>query len=251
MGSDNQQISPEEMADRMDAMLGVAQPGAAARASSPPETAAIRHGGYIRGIMRCSRKFPCWDCCDRRVEGQACPIEIEWAIAERARIVREMTECGLDPERYGRLVDDAIRTGLRCERLQCYEQVMGSIHPGAALEGVLALQPAVAALPGMQRMWRSALEAIGLTPASIKALSDEREADAVGAFFSRLSGARPRALAAGEAIDAEVVESEGDGDGLRQQDPAAPEQDGTTTAQDTANDNGPGGDGDDNDENGG
>jgi len=173
-----------------------------ARAASPPETAALRHGGYVRGIMRCNHKLPCWRQCMMRAEGQPCPLEEQWCEQQRPRIVAAVIESGHDPELYGGLIDDALISELRYRRIQAYEAVMGTIDAEAAAEGTLMLQPAVASLDRFQRMWFSALEALILTPAARTRLEASRRDDEAGELALAIIGAQERARR-GKPMDVE------------------------------------------------
>ena len=217
-----------------------------------PQKPAMKHGGYSPALKTCWEGCPLALAgrCDCPCPGQECPIE-------RARydamlpVYREIVaqDGVLDLRVATPMISDAVLAMIQYERILAWAAIMPEVTRTDAAAGAFEIQGGHKAIAAFRHAWHKAQAALLLTGPARMQLDAERQAQTAGGVAAMIVEMSRQALAAPAA---EVVDAEFEDDDLRQDGNriGGAEQDGTTTAQDTANDNGQSGDGDDNDEEG-
>ncbi len=145
-----------------------------ATAATHQETAAVSHGAYMQGRMRCDL-CACREICPHFVEGAECELEAAYSSERRRQLSGALRECGHDVELHAPLISQVIVAEMMRDRVLRFVDAMGMLLPKAAERGIVQVQPAVALVPQLQREARGALEALNLTPAALAKLEADRE----------------------------------------------------------------------------
>lgn len=176
-----------------------------ARAESPPERAAVTHGGYSRGPLHCDA-CKIAETCERYQAGELCALDVEFTQRRRRELAQALQESGHKLQLHAPLIERAVLTGLLVERMTRYLAVYGDLHGGALRKGTVAAQPGAEYLLKAISAERQALEALNLTPAAMAKLRAQQEAHGP---VSELGMAVHRAGALEEGVTDAEFEEEG------------------------------------------
>lgn len=144
-----------------------------ARAESPPETAAVKHGLHLRsGVgLRCENCKVREECPDYAPDGR-CALEAEYIPDRRRQLARLLQEDGHDPADFAPLIEGAVWAEIRWARATRYIDVHGEIRHGT--DG-----PDYTGVAKEARKLRKdvvdALEALNLSPAARAKLAAQRQ----------------------------------------------------------------------------
>lgn len=184
-----------------------------ARAESPPEKAAIRHGVWLQPgvVMRCE-KCLCMQHCPEAGQGE-CPIEVAYIPERQQRICQAITEDGGDPDLLAPLIVSAVWAEVRLARAMRALAVLGEMQPEAAAHGIAVYQPVADQVPKLQDALERRLDALNLTPAARAKLEADRQQSAgtrvVGMVIAQQSTEQERRQ---KAIEAEFEAEDDDSD---------------------------------------
>lgn len=156
-----------------------------ARAQSPPETAAVRHGLYLdtAPYMLCDA-CQVQDQCPYYTPDGDCALERDWAERQHRLICQCLAEDGHDPERYESLIMSAIGAQLDLARVERYQRHVRLIRRDE--HGDHRRVHVAQELRKLRRDVRDALAELTLTPASrAKLAADGSEPQAAGAQMAR------------------------------------------------------------------
>lgn len=178
-----------------------------------PETAPLKHGAYVRGIVVCWERCPMALAgrCDQHTTGQDCPHE-------QARydgmyvLLHELVERDglMDPRLAVTLIGSAIQRLLWYERLLAYAAVMEAVHPDDMAEGRFLVQSGHAAIEAAEKRWDRALDQLLLSPTARLELESTLQDTRTGAVAAQIVALDRQAT----VVDTEF-EAAADGDGAR------------------------------------
>jgi len=212
-------VDPDEYRQRIGDSDG-STPQQRAMAASPPETAAVTHGGYVRGPLHCDA-CAIWDHCDRYEPGAICALDDEFSRERRKQLARALERSGHDLKLHGPLVERAVIAGVLIERMARYLAVHGDLEPEQLQKGIVKAQPGAEYLLKCIGAERSALEALQLTPDAMARMENERRESGASALVAAVWDAADRRIAsdADDAPPAGTAGAEpgtGDSDGTAQ-----------------------------------
>jgi adenine-specific DNA glycosylase len=178
-----------------------------------PQTAAIKHGAYLRAgsYMSCDR-CPKAEQCRAYRAGKRCQLEEAFADERRVQIEDAVRANGGSPTLHGPLIDSLIIAEMRCARLSRYIAEEGETETDD--QGREMLRDVSKELGKLQKQMIDLLKALGLTPAQImEQQMQHQDASGLTELILRMDQQRSSEAVAGREDDVIDVEcEEGDGE---------------------------------------
>lgn len=173
-----------------------------ARAAGDPETAALRHGLWMRdGMLMLCDRCPCARACEFARPGERCLLERSYVERRAAQMRAVLLAEGHDPLLHEALTTAAIWAEVRLGRAMRQTAVAGEFTGDRGYTGVAR------EIPALQRAVSTALDALNLTPHAIAKLEAQRAAASQGVhpYASMADPLDAEFVAADEAADGDLT----------------------------------------------
>jgi hypothetical protein len=177
-----------------------------------PQTAAIKHGAYLRAgsYMACDRCPKAAQCRAYR-KGLRCQLEEAFADERRMQIEDAVRANGGSPTLHGPLIDSLIIAEMRCARLSRYIAEDGETDTDD--QGRETLRDVSKELGKLQKQMVDLLKALGLTPAQImEQQMQHQDASGLTELILRMDRQRQDQIVDGDVVDVDAECEEGDGE---------------------------------------
>ncbi len=180
-----------------------------ARAESPPERAAIKHGLFAEGLAY----MPCDNCaladqCPHYQAGQQCPLERAWMDQFRPLVAQAVQARGLDPELFSAQITAAVHAQIRYYRNKGYALVEGEVRLDSEAGGFVET-PSAGRVDRLERAMHNSFDQLGISAAALAALEGERgPGQRMQAAVCQMDQLAQKGLGAGEGSSAQRPEAE-------------------------------------------